>query len=82
MARRMNSSNNGTVNAVSPWFGLQIIPLAINPEAVKTGRSSQFGMPELEAAGRRVTRKTTLCALLTFDPVLEADTLMLFGMEF
>ena len=30
MLRRMNSSNSGTVNAVSPWLGLQIIPLAIN----------------------------------------------------
>jgi hypothetical protein len=29
MMRFMNSSNIGTVNAVSPWFGLQIIPLAI-----------------------------------------------------
>jgi len=30
MMRRMNSSNNGTVKAVSPWLGLQIMPLAIN----------------------------------------------------
>lgn len=28
--RRMNSSNSGTVNAVSPWLGLQTMPLAIN----------------------------------------------------
>ena len=30
MMRFMNSSNIGTVYAVSPWFGLQIIPLAIS----------------------------------------------------
>ena len=30
MMRFMNSSNIGTVKAVSPWFGLQIIPLAIS----------------------------------------------------
>ena len=30
MIRRMNSSNMGTVNAVSPWLGLQIMPLEIN----------------------------------------------------
>src|SRR5581483_6707887 len=30
MMRRMNSSKSGTVNAVSPWLGLQIIPFAIN----------------------------------------------------
>lgn len=30
MIRRMNSSNIGTVNAVSPWLGLQIMPLSIN----------------------------------------------------
>ncbi len=29
MIRFINSSNRGTVNAVSPWFGLQIIPLVI-----------------------------------------------------
>jgi hypothetical protein len=29
MIRRMNSSNRGTVNAVSPWLGLQIIPLRV-----------------------------------------------------
>jgi hypothetical protein len=28
--RRMNSSNNGTVKAVSPWLGLQTMPLAIS----------------------------------------------------
>jgi hypothetical protein len=26
MIRRMNSSNRGTVKAVSPWLGLQTIP--------------------------------------------------------
>ena len=31
MIRFMNSSNNGTVKAVSPWLGLQIMPLVINP---------------------------------------------------
>ena len=30
MIRFMNASNNGTVNAVSPWLGLQIMPLTIN----------------------------------------------------
>ena len=30
MMRSMNSLNIGTVNAVSPWLGLQIIPLLIN----------------------------------------------------
>ncbi len=30
MIRFMNSSNIGTVNAVSPWFGLQTLPLTIN----------------------------------------------------
>ena len=30
MIRRMNSSNRGAVKAVSPWLGLQIMPLAIN----------------------------------------------------
>jgi hypothetical protein len=30
MIRFMNSSNNGTVKAVSPWLGLQIIPFTIN----------------------------------------------------
>ena len=30
MIRRMNSSNNGTVKAVSPWLGLQIIPLEMS----------------------------------------------------
>ena len=30
IVRFMNSSNIGTVKAVSPWFGLQIIPLAIS----------------------------------------------------
>ena len=29
MIRFINSSNRGTVNAVSPWLGLQIIPLVI-----------------------------------------------------
>ena len=28
--RSMNSSNMGTVKAVSPWLGLQIIPLEIS----------------------------------------------------
>jgi hypothetical protein len=28
--RFMNSSNIGTVYAVSPWFGRQIMPLAIS----------------------------------------------------
>ena len=27
--RRMNSSKSGTVNAVSPWLGLQTMPLVI-----------------------------------------------------
>lgn len=31
MARRMNSSNIGTVNAVSPCAGLQTLPLRIKP---------------------------------------------------
>ena len=30
MMRFMNSSNRGTVNAVSPWLGLQIMPLLIS----------------------------------------------------
>lgn len=30
MMRLMNSSNMGTVDAVSPWLGLHIIPLIIN----------------------------------------------------
>ena len=30
MIRRMNSSNMGTVKAVSPWLGLQIMPLLIS----------------------------------------------------
>ncbi len=30
MMRLMNSSNSGTVNAVSPWLGLQIMPFEIN----------------------------------------------------
>jgi hypothetical protein len=30
MILRMNSSNKGTVKAVSPWLGLQIMPFAIN----------------------------------------------------
>ena len=30
MMRRMNSSNIGTVKAVSPWPGLQIMPLPIS----------------------------------------------------
>ena len=30
MIRAMNWSNIGTVKAVSPWFGLQIMPLEIN----------------------------------------------------
>ena len=30
MIRSMNSLNIGTVKAVSPWLGLQIIPLPIN----------------------------------------------------
>ena len=39
MIRRMNSSNKGTVNAVSPWLGLQMTPLEmswllIGPSAV------------------------------------------------
>lgn len=29
--RFMNSSKSGTVNAVSPWLGLQIIPFVIRP---------------------------------------------------
>jgi hypothetical protein len=29
MIRFMNSSNMGTVKAVSPWFGLQTMPLVI-----------------------------------------------------
>ena len=37
MIRRMNSSNSGTVNAVSPWLGLQIIPLTI--KELRTGPS-------------------------------------------
>lgn len=31
----MNASNIGTVKAVSPWFGLQVIPLAI--KALRVG---------------------------------------------
>jgi hypothetical protein len=30
MIRFMNSSNSGTVNAVSPWLGLQIMPFAMS----------------------------------------------------
>lgn len=30
MMRFMNSSNRGTVKPVSPWLGLQIMPLEIN----------------------------------------------------
>src|SRR4029079_10267968 len=30
MMRRMNSSNSGTVKAVSPWFGLQTMPLSMS----------------------------------------------------
>ena len=30
MVRFMNASNIGTVNAVSPWLGLQIMPLAMS----------------------------------------------------
>src|SRR5688572_17477629 len=30
MMRRMNSSNSGTVKAVSPWLGLKIMPFAIS----------------------------------------------------
>jgi hypothetical protein len=30
MIRLMNSSNSGTVNVVSPWFGLQVIPLEMS----------------------------------------------------
>ena len=30
MMRSINSSNMGTVKAVSPWLGLQIVPLLIN----------------------------------------------------
>ena len=30
MMRFINSSNSGTVNAVSPWLGLQIIPFVIS----------------------------------------------------
>jgi uncharacterized protein (TIGR03643 family) len=36
----------------------------------------------LEAPGRRVARKKTPCAFLISDPVLEADTPVLFGKEF
>jgi len=30
MVRFINSSNRGTVKAVSPWLGLQIMPFTIN----------------------------------------------------
>lgn len=30
ISRRMNASNSGTVNAVSPWAGLRIIPFEIS----------------------------------------------------
>jgi len=34
MIRIMNSSNIGTVNAVSPWLGLQTIPFLIKEPRV------------------------------------------------
>ena len=43
MMRRMNWSNIGTVNAVSPWLGLQIMPFAIN--CPRTGPSDDTLRP-------------------------------------
>jgi hypothetical protein len=56
MILRMNSSKSGTVNAVSPWFGLQIMPLAIRwlrvgPKEV-TFRSKMSGFLNQLAQGR------------------------------
>lgn len=49
MMRFMNSSNLGSVNAVSPWFGLQIIPLVIRSlragAKALTFASQQLAMP-------------------------------------
>ena len=41
MTRRMNASKSGTVNAVSPCSGLQIIPLA-HPSDVTQRRQSSW----------------------------------------
>ena len=41
MIRFMKASNKGTVNAVSPWLGLQIMPLVI--KELRTGPASSGG---------------------------------------
>jgi hypothetical protein len=48
--RLMNWSNNGTVKAVSPWLGLQIIPLAISK--LRVGPSDVSS--EAEIIGSRI----------------------------
>ena len=42
MMRRMNSSKRGTVKAVSPWFGLQIMPFAIVLRRLGEGRARRL----------------------------------------
>jgi hypothetical protein len=52
MMRRMNSSNIGTVNAVSPKFGLQIIPLAMSELRVGA-REETFSFMQLAMSPER-----------------------------
>jgi uncharacterized protein (TIGR03643 family) len=63
------------------------IPTSSEPSANPGGGRNRTGFPVWNAGAgeretRRVARQTTPCALLTFDPVLEADTPVLFGMKF
>jgi hypothetical protein len=56
--RSMNSSNSGTVNVVSPWLGLQIIPLPISwllvgPRDVTSRPSFSAISPDLCGPGPR-----------------------------
>jgi hypothetical protein len=40
MMRFMNSSNMGTVKAVSPWFGLQTMPFVISELLVSSAATA------------------------------------------
>ena len=74
MMRFMNSSNSGTVNAVSPWFGLQIMPLAISELRVGasdvTSRSKPSAMsPGTVRAGTEFRHRAQVALLRRRQPI-------------
>ena len=56
MTRRMNASNSGTVNAVSPWAGLNSMPLVI--KLLRVGATLDTLTVSASAIGRRCSAAT------------------------